>query len=404
MKKPRNLLALGAALLATLALAACGDSVPDDSVAKVGDVDISKETFNHWATIALKQQAASGQAQGLSTSVPDAPNYTKCIAAKKKTAPAPAKGQPNPSDSDYKNQCKQEYEALRDQVLQLLINGEWIQGEAHDLGIKLTDAKVKQALIDQKKQSFPEQKDYDAFIKQTGYTTEDLLYRVKISELTNKVRDKVIKGKDKASAKEIQDYYNKNKKQFGQPASRDVRIVLTKTLAKANEAKAALEAGQNFAVVAKKYSIDDTSKGNGGKLQGVTAGQLEKELDKADYAAKKSVVGGPVKTQFGYYVYEVTKITKGSQQSFDEVKDSIKSIVESQKQQDALNAFVKKFTKKWKDETNCASGYKTTDCKNGPKTTSTAGVAPGAVPGTSDGTQQPTPQTQGAPGTVQPEQ
>jgi foldase protein PrsA len=381
MKKPRNVLALGAALLVTVALAACGNGVPSDSVAKVGDVDISKETFNHWAQIVQKAQATSAEATSTSTTVPDAPDFTKCIAEKKATAPAPAKGQPNPSDADYKAQCKQEYDALRDQVLQLLINGEWIQGEAHDLGLKLTDEKVRQALITQKDQSFPNKGDFEKFIKQTGYTTEDLLYRVKIGELTNKVRDKIIKGKDKVTDKDTLAYYNKNKQQFGQPASRDVNVVLTKTLAQANAAKKALEAGQSFKTVAKKYSIDDTSKANGGKLSGVTSGQLEKQLDKEVFAAKKSVIGGPVKTQFGYYVYEVTKITTGTQQSYEDVKDSIKSIVGSEKQQNALNAFVKKFEKKWRDETKCASGYKISICKNGPNTTATTtGVAPGAVP------------------------
>jgi foldase protein PrsA len=380
MSKPRNVLALGAALLVTVGLAACGDSVPSDSVAKVGDVDVSKATFNHMAQTTLSQQASQGQTAGSSTKVPVPPDFTACIAEKKLTATAPAKGQPNPTDAEYKLQCKQEYEALRDQVVQQLINAEWIQGEAHDEGIKVSDDKVHSLFLERKQQSFPTPKAYSDFIKQTGYTTEDLLYRIKIAELTDKLRAKIIKGKDKVSEKQLQAYYAKHKAQFGKPASRDVRIVLTKTLAKANQAKAALAAGQSFKTVAKQYSTDATSKKNGGLLAGVTKGQLEKQLDTAVFAAKKSVIGGPVKTQFGYYVYEVSKITKGSQQSYDQVKESIRSIVSSQNQQDTLNAFVKKFTKKWKDQTSCASGYKIAECKNGPKTTSTAGVAPGAVP------------------------
>jgi foldase protein PrsA len=393
MKKPRNVLALGAALLVTVALAACGDSVPSNSVAKVGDVDITKGTFNHAAETTLKQAASQGQA-GTTTTVPDAPNFTKCIAELKQTAPKPAKGQPNPTDATYKAQCKQEYDALRDQVLGLLINGEWVQGEAHDLGLKVSDEKVRESLIEQKQQSFPTDKAYAKFIKDTGFTTEDLLYRVKVGLLSTKIRDKVTKGKAKVSDKDLQAYYNKNKAQFGQPASRDIRVVLTKTLAQANAAKAALAAGQNFKVVAKQYSTDTTTKNSGGLLPAQTqGGTLEAPLEKAVFAAKKSVVGGPVKTVSGYYVYEVVKITKGSQQSFDQVKESIRSIVSSQRQQKTLDAFVKKFTKKWKDKTNCAKDFKTSLCKNGPKTTSTAGVSPGSVPqsGGQPQSQTPTP-------------
>ena len=47
-----------------------------------------------------------------------------------KTAPKPAKGQPKTSDATYKSQCKQQYESLRDQVMQFLISASWINQEA----------------------------------------------------------------------------------------------------------------------------------------------------------------------------------------------------------------------------------------------------------------------------------
>ena len=40
---------------------------------------------------------------------------------------------------------------------------------------------------------------------------------------------------------------------------------------------------------------------------------------------------------------------------------------------------MKDFTKRWKDKTECSDGYKTTDCKNGPKATPTPTAAAGDV-------------------------
>ena len=57
--------------------------------------------------------------------------------------------------------------------------------------------------------------------------------------------------------------------------------------------------------VAKKYSIDEASKAQGGKLPGVAKGQQEKAFDDAVFAAKKGKLEGPVKTQFGWNVFEV---------------------------------------------------------------------------------------------------
>ena len=52
-----------------------------------------------------------------------------------------------------------------------------------------------------------------------------------------------------------------------------------KTAAHADAAKKALEAGQSWNTVAKKYSIDPTTKNKGGLLTGVTQGQQDAALD-----------------------------------------------------------------------------------------------------------------------------
>src|SRR5262249_24301013 len=161
----------------------------------------------------------------------------------------------------------------------LLISFKWIQGEAETLKVKVSDAEVKKSFDEQKKQSFPKDADYQKFLKTSGQTQEDILQRVKLDLLSNKIRDNVVKGKDKVSDKPIEDFYNKNKARFAQPEKRDLRVVLTKDKAKADEAKAALEAGDSWNKVAKKYSIDDTSKASGGKLPAQAKGTLDKELD-----------------------------------------------------------------------------------------------------------------------------
>jgi len=314
--------------------------------------------------------------------VPDSPSFTKCVAAKKKVQPAPAKGQPKVTDKQLKTQCDQEYKALRDQVLQLLISFEWIQGEASDLKVKISEAEVKKSFDMQKKQSFPKPKDFDKFLKDSGQSLDDILLRVRLDQLSNKIREKVTKGKDKVSDAEIKTYYDKNKTRFAQPERRDLRIVLTKTKAKADEAKTALEKkGGSFKAVAKKFSIDQASKAQGGKLPAVAKGQQEKSLDDAVFKASTGQLTGPVKTQFGFYVFEVTKITEASQQTLAQAKETIKQLLASQNQQKALDKFVKDFRTKWKERTDCREGFVTQDCKNAPKPKPTPDAAPGAVPG-----------------------
>ena len=97
--------------------------------------------------------------------------------------------------------------------------------------------------------------------------------------------------------------------------------------AQANQAKAALEDGDSFKQVAKQYWIDEASKAQGGKLPAVTEGQQEQAFDQAIFGAKKGELVGPVKTQFGWYVFEVNKVTPASQQTLEESKESIRNLL-----------------------------------------------------------------------------
>lgn len=379
----RKSLALGAFFAAILALAACGgDNIPGDSVAKVGDTPIKKTEFSHWMNVAaISSQQQTGQTG--KPQIPQPPDFAACVAQKKKTAPKPAKGQPSPTDAQYKAQCKQQYEGLRDQTMQFLISANWIEGEAADQGIKVSDAEVDKQFEQTKKQSFPKEADFQKFLKSSGMSLADIKFRVRIEALSNKLRDKIVKGKDKVTAAQIAAYYNKNKARFAQPERRDLQIVLTKTKAKAQQALAEIKGGASFKTVAKKYSIDQASKNQGGVLLAVAKGQQEKALDDAVFSAKKNVLMGPVKTQFGFYVFKVTKVMPASQQSLKQATPTIKQLLAQQGQQTALDSFVKDFQKKWKGKTSCRSGYVTQDCKNAPKpkATTTAGGAPTATTG-----------------------
>src|SRR3954449_2720056 len=250
IKAARIALSLAAVAGVGATFAACG-GVPGNSVATVDGESINKEEFTHWMTVASK---STGQANA---AVPDPESgYAKCVAAKRKTTPKPAKGQPKVTDDQLKTQCKQEYEQLRNQVLQLLISFQWLEGEAKAQGITVSDDEVKKSFDTQKKQSFPKAADYAKFLKDSGQSEADILLQVKADLLATKIRDKVVKGKDKVSDAQVQEFYDKNKTRFAQPERRDLDVVLTKTKAKAEEAKKALESGDSWKEVSKKYSID----------------------------------------------------------------------------------------------------------------------------------------------------
>jgi foldase protein PrsA len=361
--------------LSALAVSACGNDVPSGAVATVGDETITQDEFDKWL-----KTAAQGQAQGTgATAVPDPPNFEKCVAAKKKL-PLP-KGQERPSDSTLKKQCENEYDTLKTEVMQFLIQAEWVQQEAENQDVKVSDKEIEQSFEDQKKQAFPNDKAYQEFLKTSGMTEEDILFRVKLDQLQQKLTQKITEDANKVTEADITEYYDKNKKRFAQPERRDLLVVLTKTEAQADKAKAALESGDSFKQVAKKYSIDEASKAQGGKLPAVTQGQQEKAFDDAIFDAKKGQLVGPIKTQFGWYVFEVDKVTPASQQTLEESKEAIRNLLRSQGQQEALDKWIKSFREDYKEKTDCADDFRIAECSNAPKEKTNTGPASGGNPG-----------------------
>ncbi len=83
------------------------------------------------------------------------------------------------------------------------------------------------------------------------------------------------------------------------------RHLLVDTEEKCNEIKAQIEAGADFADMAKQYSGCPSGR-NGGDLGSFGRGMMVPEFDKVVFSAPLNVVQGPVQTQFGYHLLEVT--------------------------------------------------------------------------------------------------
>lgn len=88
-------------------------------------------------------------------------------------------------------------------------------------------------------------------------------------------------------------------------AQASARHILVSTEEKANELKTAIQNGADFGEVAKENSSCPSSR-DGGNLGTFGRGQMVPEFDQVVFNAPVGEVQGPVKTQFGYHLVEVT--------------------------------------------------------------------------------------------------
>lgn len=88
-------------------------------------------------------------------------------------------------------------------------------------------------------------------------------------------------------------------------AQASARHILVDSEDKCNELKTAIENGADFAEVARANSRCPSSR-DGGALGTFGPGRMVPEFDKVVFSAPVNTVQGPVRTQFGYHLLEVT--------------------------------------------------------------------------------------------------
>lgn len=91
-------------------------------------------------------------------------------------------------------------------------------------------------------------------------------------------------------------------------AMASARHILVDTEEQAQNLKDQIEGGSDFAVLAKEHSSCPSGQ-QGGELGEFGPGMMVKEFDDVVFSADVNTVQGPVKTQFGYHLLEVTSRT-----------------------------------------------------------------------------------------------
>jgi foldase protein PrsA len=249
-----------------------------------------------------------------------------------------------------------------------LLTGLWIEGEAEDRGISVDAAAVRRDFERQKRLSFPEDADFQRFLKSSGQTEQDILERVRLDLLSRRIQDDVSGGEPKVTEEQIAAHFKRNEARFVQPEQRDVRVVVTPTKAQAAAARAALARGESWSAVARRHSIDRASRSDGGRMLRLTRAEQDKALGDAVFEAPVARLTGPVKAEDGYYVFEVTRVFRPRRQTLDEARPTIERLLASEVRRKQLGEFTEEFRDKWRSRTECREGYVTSDCRNGPDT------------------------------------
>jgi len=247
-----------------------------------------------------------------------------------------------------------QYEALVAQIMPQLVQIEIGKAYAEEHGITASEEEVNREIenikdqIAQQAQAQGQQVDreeaFEQALQQAGLTEEQLRQQIREQLPLQKVQERVA-GSAEPSREEVEKFYEQNKaSQFTTPEQRCARhILFTKDQKeKAEEVKSQIQNGADFAKLAKEYSQDPGSAQQGGDLGCLGKGETVANFDEALFNANEGEIVGPVETEFGYHLIEVTEIRPQSTQPLEEVESQIRDQLATDLQAQEFSAWLKR--------------------------------------------------------------
>ena len=322
-----RLIALFAALALGIAAAGCGGDddegesaeVPADAIAVVGDREIPKSEYDRLLSQAQKTYEAREQE-------------------------FPEAGTP-------------EFAQLRNAIVTSLVEQARFEIAAEELDITITDEELDERLDELKEQFFEgDEEAYTAELEKQGLTEEQVLKDLRTRMLSEKIFEEIT-SEVEVTDEDIQAYYEENKAQFEQPASREVRHILVKTQARANQIHRQLENGADFAKLAREFSEDPASAKEGGNFT-AQKGATVAPFDEVAFELETGELSDPVKTQFGWHVIEaVADVEDAATQELAEVEEQISTTLLEEKKNARINEWVQQLEDRFADQVAYAPGF-----------------------------------------------
>jgi hypothetical protein len=123
---------------------------PEQIVACVGSQSITGATYMHWATVARKSASPSKH---------------------------------GPSTSEVVNE-----------VMGFLISSDWVLDEAAALNIHVSESTVRHTFDHVRAGQFPKQREFETFLRKSGQTVADLMFRVRLNLTSARIQKRVVAG------------------------------------------------------------------------------------------------------------------------------------------------------------------------------------------------------------------
>ncbi|MBG9454560.1 hypothetical protein ABE61_10965 [Lysinibacillus sphaericus] len=217
-------------------------------------------------------------------------------------------------------------DALREQygteVLDTLITNKIVELEAKKEGVSVSDDAIQEE-YEELAESYGGEESLQEALKANGLTEQSVRDNIRMYQLT---KDVIATSID-ISDEEVAQYFEDNKDSYGQKEEVVASHILLEDEATAKDVLAKIKAGEDFADLAKTYSIDTTTNEAGGEIGYISRGQMEEQFEEVAFGLEKGSISDIVQTSEGYHIIKVTDKVPAEEAVFENLKDEVYATV-----------------------------------------------------------------------------
>lgn len=245
---------------------------------------------------------------------------------------------------------------IRRMALDRLVEKKLTDQKIRELGIKVTEEEIRQAIDDVRKQNnIPSQEGLVAALAAQGLSFDQ--YRTQLQEQIEKLKlvSMEVRAKVYVGDSEMREYYTANLAKYTEDESFRARHIFFKTGEKAtpediSRAKTTALAvlsdargGKDFAELAKKFSEDPAARKDGGDLGSFKKGDMQPDLEKSILSLKPGEISDLVSTPIGFHIIRLESKASGMVKPFESVKGDIEEILYRKKSEERFNQWAKEL-------------------------------------------------------------
>jgi len=250
---------------------------------------------------------------------------------------------------------KEKREKYIPRALDVLIDRALLYRGAQQSGIHV-DASEIDAVVGKNIKKFGSKEKFEAAVRDSGLTLERFKHRIIQQNAINQYVQAKLVDQSRYSEKELRDYYDGHPQEFRQPESVGLWHITLKVKPNApesiwiekkdlaNEIIKRAKNGEDFAMLASKYS-DDDYRVKGGWIGYMHKGRLLPALEEQAFILKKGEVAEPIRSLQGYHVIKAGERKQAGNISFDEASVGLRQRLEKMRFEKLRSELLNKLRK-----------------------------------------------------------